>query len=65
MARSVEHMNKIDEYRTRYEQMSKKPMTQDFFDNRTTHLPTWEYLDFVESALYLLEKKNIELKNKH
>jgi hypothetical protein len=54
-------MNRVHDYREKYEAMTGRKVLQDHFDNRTTHLISHEYAYFIEMALVQLEKKNIEL----
>lgn len=62
MAISSEQLEKMDEYRTKYEELTKKKISQNSFIKGEEFLPTWNYVNFLESALYQLDKKNKDLR---
>jgi len=62
MGWSAETMERMDSYRTKFEQMTKRKISQSSFGPGETHLPTWLYTEFLEQALVALEKKNMEKK---
>ena len=59
---TTEKMIRMDEYRTNYEKMTRKRISQNFFEKDTSWLPTWEYCTFLESALIAMEERIRDLR---
>ena len=60
---SAEQMSAMDRYRETFEKLTHRKISQDKFGAGESFLPSWIYVDFLESALFKLEQKNIHLRS--